>query len=67
MAIYLVVPLLVVVAGISWVAGLWTRQRSCRWCPDCGALLTCPDCRRAGAHELSIGTQRSASPVDGAA
>ena len=52
MSLYFVVPLLLFVAGIGWVAGMWTRRKADRWCPDCGMTLNCPACMGAGAHGL---------------
>lgn len=34
----------IVVLPLGFLAGMLTFRRSQRWCPECGALLTCPDC-----------------------
>lgn len=54
MSLYVAVPVLVGVALLGWLSGLWTFKRSQRWCPACGRTLKCPDCHRAGLH--TIGT-----------
>lgn len=33
---------------LGWVAGMFTYQRSRRWCTRCGVTLTCPQCPAAG-------------------
>ncbi len=38
---------LVGTAFAGWVAGMWTHKRAQRWCPHCGATLTCPACPAA--------------------
>lgn len=32
---------------LGWVAGMFTYQRSRRWCAQCGVTLTCPHCRHS--------------------
>jgi hypothetical protein len=52
MSLYLLIPMLMGVAFLGWVAGLWTRKRSEHWCPVDGSQLRCIQCLRAGAHQL---------------
>lgn len=45
---------LVSMAVLGWLAGMLTFKRSLRWCSACGAGLKCPQCSRAGLHDLSL-------------
>ena len=70
MSLYLLIPLAFGLTALGWVAGMWTRGRANHWCGECGAMLACPDCRRAGTHQLAPepkGRTRRPSTVDGAA
>ena len=62
MSIYVGIPVLLLAMGLGWVAGLWTRRRTNRWCAACGAVLTCRDCTRAGAHQLDAGAGGPSRP-----
>jgi hypothetical protein len=50
-----------VVACVATLAGGlslgWYLRKKERWCPECGGVLTCPECRLeaaiAGAHRLT--------------
>lgn len=46
---YLSLGGLFVALFLGWVAGMFTYQRSRRWCGRCGVTLTCPHCRHAAA------------------
>ena len=51
MPVYVLVPTLVVVLLLGWVAGMWTRKRSDHWCPIDGSRLRCIECSGI-AHRL---------------
>ncbi len=55
MSLYLLIPTLVAVVVLGWVAGMWTRKKADHWCPQCGTTLKCPNCLRAGLHHLDAG------------
>jgi hypothetical protein len=55
MSLYLLIPTLVAVASLGWVAGMLTRRRADHWCIQCGTTLQCANCLRAGAHHLNAG------------
>ena len=70
MPIYVGIPLLLLTMGLGWVAGMWTKRRTNRWCAECGTVLTCRDCSSAGAHQLEAGAgslSRRLFAVDGGA
>ena len=52
MSLYLCLPLLLATTGLGWVAGMWTKDRTSRWCAKCGTVLTCRTCSQAGSHRL---------------
>jgi hypothetical protein len=53
MSLYLLIPTLLAVVVLGWVAGMWTRRRADHWCTQCGTTLRCPTCLRAGGHHLN--------------
>ena len=57
MSQYWLIPALLGVAFLGWVAGMWTFKRSLTWCNQCGSTLACPDCQRAGLNNLSAGAR----------
>ena len=49
----------VAVGGLAllagFLAGFFTFKRSHRWCPDCGAVLRCVECRHRAGMLGSVG------------
>ena len=59
MSLYLLVPMLIGVALLGWIAGMWTHRRAEHRCPVDGSRLTCAQCQRAGMHPLEPQGKRS--------
>lgn len=47
---YLLIPMLAGAILFGWVAGMWTRRRTERWCASCGSQLECGRCQHTGIH-----------------
>jgi hypothetical protein len=48
---------LAAVAVLAFAAGLFLFKVKSRWCGQCGATLSCPDCRRR-AHRPQLRNNR---------
>ncbi|MGC9665022.1 hypothetical protein ACNTMW_00510 [Planosporangium sp. 12N6] len=52
--VYTVVPVALASGLLGFVAGLFSFKVKSRWCPMCGATLTCPGCRGSGAYPPGV-------------
>lgn len=59
MSIFVLLPALLVVALVGWVAGMWTHKRSLLWCAACGQQLQCVTCARRTQQPLDVQGRRS--------
>jgi hypothetical protein len=51
LSLYLLLPTLLGVALLGWIAGMWTHKRAEHWCPVDGSQLGCLQCKRAAVEQ----------------
>ncbi len=63
---YLLVATALVSVVLGFGAGFLTFKRSTRWCPECGAVLRCPECADRLPRHRTLPGAAGSGPGSGA-